>query len=145
MASQVTMSQASILSLVLHRNRDITNSYSGTNINSQPHHHKPSTSGANWNADTTATIPGTNGAISAARWSCPDPADHCAVTKRHHTRPNSLTTGTSGARLTTGEKNDQLGHIIHGKVRVTIWRVRVRVRVMWVTIWYLNMNSLVLK
>ena len=38
------------------------------------------------------------------------------------------------------------GHIIHGKVRVTIWRVRVmwvtiwRVRVMWVTTWYLNMN-----
>ena len=30
------------------------------------------------------------------------------------------------------------GHIIHGKVRVTIWRVRV----MWVTIWYLNMNYL---
>ena len=25
---------------------------------------------------------------------------------------------------------------------LTIWRVRVRVRVMWVTIWYLNMNYL---
>ena len=25
---------------------------------------------------------------------------------------------------------------------MTIWRVRVRVRVMWVTIWYLNMNYL---
>ena len=41
-------------------------------------------------------------------------------------------------------------HMIHGKVRVTIWRVgegwvtiwRVRVRVMWVTIWYLTMNYL---
>ena len=36
------------------------------------------------------------------------------------------------------------GHILHGKVRVTIWRVRVRVmvRVIWVTIWYLSMNYL---
>ena len=31
-----------------------------------------------------------------------------------------------------------LGHIIHGKVRVTIRRLRV----MWVTIWFLNMNFL---
>ena len=31
-------------------------------------------------------------------------------------------------------------HILHGKVRVSIWRVRVRV--LWVTIWYLNMNYL---
>ena len=31
--------------------------------------------------------------------------------------------------------------IIHGKLRVTIWRViRARVMVMWVTIWYLTMN-----
>ena len=30
----------------------------------------------------------------------------------------------------------------HGKVRVTIWRFRVRVRVIWVTVWYLNMNYL---
>ena len=30
-----------------------------------------------------------------------------------------------------------MGHIIHGKVRVTVWRVRV----MWVTIWYLNMKQ----
>ena len=36
-------------------------------------------------------------------------------------------------------------HIIHGKVRVTIWRVRVRMRVMWVTIWYLTMNNLASK
>ena len=36
------------------------------------------------------------------------------------------------------------GHILHGKLRVTIWRVkvRIRVRVMWVTIWYLTMNYL---
>ena len=27
-------------------------------------------------------------------------------------------------------------HILHGKVRVTIWRFRI----MWVTIWYLAMN-----
>ena len=33
-----------------------------------------------------------------------------------------------------------VGHILHGKVRVAIWRVRVRVRVMWVTIWYLIMH-----
>ena len=31
-------------------------------------------------------------------------------------------------------------HILLGKVRVTIWRVRVRV--IWVTIWYLTMNYL---
>ena len=31
----------------------------------------------------------------------------------------------------------RMGHIIHGKVRVTVWRVRV----MWVTIWYLNMKQ----
>ena len=29
---------------------------------------------------------------------------------------------------------------VHCKVRLTIWRVMVRVRVMWVTIWYLTMN-----
>ena len=29
-------------------------------------------------------------------------------------------------------------HVIHGKVRVTIWRVRV----MWVTIWYLKYHEL---
>ena len=33
-------------------------------------------------------------------------------------------------------------HLIHGKVKVTIWRVRVTVRVMWVTKWYLAMNYL---
>ena len=33
-----------------------------------------------------------------------------------------------------------VGHIIHGRVRVTIWRVRVRV--ILVTIWYHNMNYL---
>ena len=38
------------------------------------------------------------------------------------------------------KKSPKSRHIIHGKVRVTIWRVRDRVR--WVTIWYFNMNHL---
>ena len=44
------------------------------------------------------------------------------------------------ATLPLSERQVQVtGHILHGKVRVTIWRVRV----MWVTLWYLTMNYLI--
>ena len=86
------------------RNWDVTNSHSCPNINSQPHHHKPATSGTNRNSDAAATIPGANGAVPAARWPRPDPADHCTVAKRSYTRPDTHTTGSSCPRLTTGNK-----------------------------------------
>ena len=44
------------------------------------------------------------------------------------------------SRVLTFQPKAMIRHIIHGEVRVIIWRVRVRV--MWVTIWYLTMNYL---
>ena len=90
--------------LMSPRNWEFTNSHSCSDVHSQPHHYKLATFGTNRNTDTAAPVPGTDGSVSTARWPRPDPADHCPVTKRGDTCPDSHTAGSSCARVTTGKQ-----------------------------------------
>lgn len=86
------------------RGWNIANSNCCPNINCQPHHYKPAASSTNWNAATTTTVPGTDGAVPTTRWSHPNTmsTNHRPVTQRSYSCSDSHTAGSSCTRITTG-------------------------------------------